>query len=387
MTNDEYIRLHALDDVRALALRRAPEGVDAPWCLRQIAGRQTARRKLPRWAAVDGLWYPARLSLEQCSSEPTAEYKRSLVERLLPAAERDAMVDLTGGLGVDFSFLAPLFRRAVYVEQQEELCRLARHNLPLQGLTEAEVRCGSGCEGTFSLVFIDPARRDTAGRKTVAIADCSPDVAALLPELFERAPWVMVKLSPMLDIPAALAALRGVREVHVVGVGGECRELLLVMRRGYEGRPTYHCVNLLTPDPPLSVSSDTPAAAPPLAAAPLAYLYEPSAPILKAGLQDVLAARYAVSKLAPRSHLFTSTERVEGFPGRTFAVEDWGDFSRASLSRLLAGLRQANLTVRNFPATVAELRRRLRLREGGDAYLFATTLADGRHALVRCRKA
>lgn len=361
MTDAEYIRLHALDDPAALALRGAPEGVDLAFCLRQIAGRQTARRKLPAWAERDDLWYPARLSLEQCSSAATAAYKRELVRRLIPEARRTAMADLTGGLGVDFTHLAPLFRRAIYVERQDELCRLARHNFPILGLPEAEVHCAEtlpeGC-APLALVYLDPARRDTAGRKTVAIRDCQPDVVQLLPRL--PAATLLVKLSPMLDITDALTALPATSEVHTVAVRGECRELLLVVERGHAGAPTYHCVNLLTDDPPLVTRAGCP---PPPVSAPQRYLYEPNAAILKAGRQDQLAYIYNVSKLAPRSHLFTSGERVAVFPGRTFLIDDWGDFSRPSLHRLTAGLRQANLTVRNFPATVDALRRRLRLRE------------------------
>ncbi len=235
MTNEEFISLHLDDDVARLALRRMPPEIDTTWCLRQISGHQLAKTKLPTWAAIEGLHYPPRLSLEQCSGEATAVYKREVALRLMPTpAERTLLADLTGGYGVDFSYMAPLFGRALYFEKQEHLCETARHNFPLLGLGNAEVISGDSIErfGSFqehcALVFIDPARRDTAGRKTVAIEDCTPDVTTLLPRLLDRCDFVMLKLSPMLDICRALRSLPGVAEVHVVSLRGECKELLIV---------------------------------------------------------------------------------------------------------------------------------------------------------------
>ncbi|MBQ8050435.1 MAG: hypothetical protein IJ197_02505 [Bacteroidaceae bacterium] len=396
MTNEEFIRLHRLDDVRRLALSRAPEGVDMRWCLQQIEGWQVARRKLPQWAATEGLWYGPRLSMEQCSSEETAQYKRTQMERLMPAEdERASMADLTGGLGVDFSYLAPLFREATYVELQPELVRLARHNMPLLGLPHAAVADASHfapLTAHFSLLFLDPARRDGAGRKTVAIEDCQPNLVEWQDKLLARAKYVMVKLSPMLDIREALRRLRGVSEVHVVSVRGECKELLFVMNGGADG-VTYRCVNLGTDDDVVimrngedEIMSKQEAPLHSLTSPPPQFLYEPNASVLKAGVQDVLCRRYGVGKLHPMSHLFVSAGLVPHFPGRRFRITGWSDFSKSGLKALLGNLRQANLTTRNFPTPVAQLRRQLRLAEGGDTYLFATTLAEGRHALIRCEK-
>ncbi|MBQ8936847.1 MAG: SAM-dependent methyltransferase, partial [Bacteroidaceae bacterium] len=264
----DYIRRHASDDVRQLALRPVPDGVVLRQALTQIEGRQLAARKLPAWAATDGLLFPPRLSLEQCSSEATAQYKQALVRRLLaslppasspslppasssvpspslpPAAVAVAsatvppvcFVDLTAGFGVDFAALAPLFARATYVERQEVLCDIARHNLPLLGLPDAEVRCSSAeevlqelADNPVTLLFLDPARRDAAGRKVALIEDCTPDVCALQDQLRAAARFVLIKLSPMLDLTAALRSLQGVVEAHVVSVDGECKELLLLL--------------------------------------------------------------------------------------------------------------------------------------------------------------
>lgn len=414
MTNEEFISLHREEDVRRLALTRAPEGVDVKWCLQQIEGWQIARRKLPSWAATEGIWYPAKLSMEQCSSEETARYKRSIVERLIPEG-RTWMVDLTGGLGVDFSQLAPLFREATYVEVQPQLIELAQHNFPLLGIRNAtctdnssfleEPSVGLWPSDYFalhsSLFFIDPARRDGVGRKTVSIQDCTPNLLEIQDKLLAKAQWVMVKLSPMLDITQALRELHGVREVHVVSVQGECKELLMVMKAGVEGPVTMHCVNLGTDDDEITItlpaSNLCSSAIEPKVLLNKAlgsnesnlrpFLYEPNASILKAGVCDVLTKKYPIAKLHARSNLFVSEQLIAHFPGRRFRIVGASDFSKKNLKTLIGDLDKANLTVRNFPTNVEKLRRQLRLAEGGDTYLFATTLNDGQHALIRCEKA
>lgn len=263
MNNEDFIRLHLRDDVRALALRRAEEGVDVKWCLQQIEGWQRAADKLPRWARTEGLWYPPSLSMEQCSSEATAGYKADIVRRLLPEDGRRAFADLTGGYGIDFSYMAPLFPGACYVERSPELCRIAEHNFPALGLCGAEVLCMDATDflkegrGSLDLIFLDPARRDGAGRKTVRIEDCTPDVCALQEVLLAAARYVIVKLSPMLDISAALERLHGVREVHVVCVSGECKELLIVQQRDYEGAPVFYAVNITGASGRMSVGDGT----------------------------------------------------------------------------------------------------------------------------------
>lgn len=391
MTDEDFIRKHREEDVRLLALRGRPEGVDVRWCLQQIEGWQLARRKLPLWAATDGIWYGPRLSMEQCSSEETAYYKRQVAERLIPKEQRLRMVDLTGGLGVDFSSLATLFQKATYVEIQPELCRLAQHNLPLLGLTHAVIAIPEtfpSVTSNFSLIYLDPARRDTAGRKTVSIQDCTPNLLEIQDELLSHARWVMVKLSPMLDISQALKALHHVCEVHVVSLHGECKELLFLMGCHTEANISLHCVNLETDEDEIHTTFPLPQK---ICDTPLErtskealFLYEPNASVLKAGVQDILCTRYPVHKLHPMSNLFVSDQLLLHFPGRRFRIVGTSDFTKHGLKALIGDLSKANLTTRNFPTSVAVLRRQLRLSEGGDAYLFATTLGNGEHALIRC---
>lgn len=389
----KYIEEHRNDDVRRLALNPgAAEGVDMGEALTQIEGRQVLSLKVPFIASTQGFRYPHHLPLEQCSCQETARYKRELVAKRVE--RRGLMVDLTGGLGVDFCFMAPLFTQKVYVERQEELCDLATHNFPLLGLGDARVVQGDGIGelrrmGTADFLFLDPARRNGAGRKVVLIEDCEPNVALLSDELLKRSPHVLIKLSPMLDLQSALRQLPSVQSLHVVAVRGEVKEVLVAMERDWHDEAHVVCADIQGDEERIFSFrlSDEASAVCLYASCVKKYLYEPSAALLKAGAFRLLAVRYGLTKLAPNSHLYTSDELVEQFPGRVFEVENCCGFGKKELRDLASRYAEgANLTVRNFPSTVAELRRRLRLKEGGDAYLFATTLNDGSRVMVGCRK-
>lgn len=375
--------------------------------------------------------------MEQCSSERTAEYKARLVARFVgleniassdlnndcsrpSAGEKTtpkqqenhvrnsfdgSFCDLTGGFGVDFSFIARSFKRAIYVEQQEKLCELARHNFHALGLTQAEVVNGDGATylhqlDHVSVLFLDPARRNEQGGKTVLISDCTPDVLALEEELLEKADTVVIKLSPMLDWHRAVDELNRlgnvVREVHIVSVRNECKELLLVLQRTKDEKDDktatdkalqVFCVNdesivSYSLDEALSVSQRL------LSAAPKAgqYLYEPNASLMKAGCFALLTVRYPLSALSLNSHLFVSEEAINDFPGRQFEITAVSSFNKKELRRSFSGIDKANLAVRNFPMSVADLRKRLKIKEGGDIYLFATTDAESNHLLFVCKK-
>ena len=387
-----FAREHRQDDVRRLALQagKYPD-MDFSFALHQIKGWQVACKKLPSWAAHEQLLYPQQLSMEQCSSEQTARYKQQLVQRLCGQTQNEGtLVDLTGGLGVDFSFMAQGFRQAYYVEQQVELCALAKYNFPLLGLSSAQIICGDGTTFLQSMadqamvIFLDPARRDAAGGKTYAIEDCTPDVALLSDELVNKAQWVVVKLSPMLDWHAAVAQLKHVCEVHIVGVGGECKELLLVMQQHRDEQPLQlYAVN----DGKVFACSAEEAQqrTPLLQTSTFDYLFEPHASLMKAGCFASLSARYGVKGLATNTHLFAAMMPVNDFPGRQFRVLAVTPFSKKSLRSALHGIEKANLAVRNFPLSVVELRKRLKLKEGGEHYLFATTIGT-MHALIICKK-
>lgn len=433
----DFIHSHRDDDVRILALQAArhPE-VDMPYALRQISGRQTARHKLPSWAALDGILYPPHISMEQCSGEQAARYKARLCGRL--SGRRSLFIDLTGGFGVDFSFMSAGFARAVYVERRENLCDYARNNFALLGLANAEVVCGDGVDYLRSVscadvIYLDPSRRNGNGARTYGIGDCTPDVLAIERELLDSSAAVILKLSPMLDIAKTISDLesRGlsgaVREVHVVSVANECKELLVVLSKGSAGPPAVYCVNILKDGrscsgdgnsygmasmPETDIisytygggdmrqcgSGGTPAAVSSLLSSPSAsplsgtdaaaslFLYEPNSSIMKAGCFAVLCGRYGVESVGGNSHLFVSSVKVDGFPGRGFQVVAVTSMNRKELRASLAGITKANITVRNFPMSADGLRRRLRLSDGGDIYIFATTIDGSRHVLFVTRK-
>jgi 16S rRNA G966 N2-methylase RsmD len=445
----DFIRQYQDDDVRQLAFlgSKYPE-VDMPFALDQIRGRKMARVKLPRWASLEGIIYPPHISMEQCSSESTALYKAELAARLLslPAssfgiemkAENEIeFVDLTGGFGVDFSYIAArLGVKSMYVERQAHLCEAAKENFERLGLKNAIVKNGDGIEVLHSflpkkddaasaddslgiiydqplsllktklglkLIFIDPARRDDAGNKVVSLKDCTPDVTVLQEEMLSKADYVIIKLSPMLDWHRAISELSHVREVHIISVSNECKELLLVLSARnmgdmeassadgevkHAGNLRIYCVN----DAQSFVCDELDMESSPVRIAPpvleeMQYLYEPNASLMKAGCFGVLSDRYDARMLSKNSHLFVSQAPIEAFPGRSFRIIAISSFNKKELKRHLSGITKANIATRNFPLSVAELRKRLKLKDGGETYIFATTLSDESHVLVITEKA
>ena len=444
----DFIRQYQDDDVRQLAFlgSKYPE-VDMPFALDQIRGRKMARVKLPRWASLEGIIYPPHISMEQCSSESTALYKAELAARLLglPAsssgtemkAENEIeFVDLTGGFGVDFSYIAArLGVKSMYVERQAHLCEAAKENFGRLGLKNAIVKNGDGIEVLHSfhpkkkdaasaddslgitydqprsllktnlglkIIFIDPARRDDAGNKVVSLKDCTPDVTVLQEEMFLKADYVIIKLSPMLDWHRAISELSHVREVHIISVNNECKELLLVLSARnmgemeassadgevkHAGNLRIYCIN----DAQSFVCDELDMESSQVKIAPstleeMLYLYEPNASLMKAGCFGVLSGRYDARMLSKNSHLFVSREPIAAFPGRSFRIIAVSSFNKKELKRHLSGITKANIATRNFPLSVAELRKRLKLKDGGETYIFATTLSDESHVLMITEK-
>lgn len=444
----DFIRQHQDDDVRQLAFlgSKYPE-VDMPFALDQIRGRKMARVKLPRWASLEGIIYPPHISMEQCSSESTALYKAELAARLLglPAsssgtemkAENEIeFVDLTGGFGVDFSYIAArLGVKSMYVERQAHLCDAAKENFGRLGLKNAIVKNGDGIEVLHSfhpkkkdvasaddslgitydqprsllktnlglkIIFIDPARRDDAGNKVVSLKDCTPDVTVLQEEMLSKADYVIIKLSPMLDWHRAISELSHVREVHIISVNNECKELLLVLSARnmgemeassadgevkHAGNLRIYCIN----DAQSFVCDELDMESSQVKIAPstleeMLYLYEPNASLMKVGCFGVLSGRYDARMLSKNSHLFVSQAPIEAFPGRSFRIIAVSSFNKKELKRHLSGITKANIATRNFPLSVAELRKRLKLKDGGETYIFATTLSDESHVLMITEK-
>ena len=397
----DFIRQHANDDVRKLALQGAKDAeVDLQMALQQIAGRQTARRKLPSWASVDGVVYPPHLNMEQCSSEQTARYKASLTPIPSPKGEgSDVFVDLTGGFGVDFYWMSQRFRQRVYVEQNESLCTISSHNFEVLGHKCSVCCCDTATYLTtmphVDLIYMDPARRNEHGGRAYGIEDCSPNVLELLPLLMEKANRVMLKLSPMLDWRKAVEDLKYVSEVHIVSVDNECKELLLLLDQERSADLRVVCVNddscfeffpgqgKIVPEERNDFSLGEKR---PFAIGETAFLYEPNASIMKAGCFEKVEQRFPVQQISQNSHLFLSSVEIEDFPGRRFQISSISSMNKQELRTTLKEVERANISVRNFPLSADQLRKKLKLKDGGDVYIFATTMSDGEHRLFICRK-
>ena len=398
----QYISAHATDDVARLALHPAkdPE-VDMPMALQQIAGRQKAKEKLPEWYATNGILYPKKVSLEQCSSSQTADYKASLIIG-------NSFADLSGGFGVDTVALARKFGKGWYVEPQKELCDLFQHNCKVLDINNVNIVNGTMEENLAAIepvdtIYLDPSRRDTHGRRVVSLADCTPNLLEWKSALLAKCNTLMVKLSPMIDIFQTLRDLSETVAVHVVAVEGECKEVVFLLKtEDVTVDDTRRDVpwHISTTDPTIIAvdinknnntrvqsTLETERTTPPCIATELgAYLYEPNAAVMKAGIFNALPQQFQVAKLAKNTNLFTANELHEDFPGRVFRIEAVHEFHPRKTAKELSHLANASIAVRNFPLSAEELRKTLKIKNGNACYLFGCTLSGGMKCVIVCEK-
>ena len=429
----DFINAHLNDDVNKLALSKFPDDIDKQFVIRQIQARQLLKKKLPSWSENDELLFPKRLSLEQCSSELTAKYKRTISRNDEEAqcnisenqcrseGEKRTLIDLTGGMGVDTSFLSDNFDETIYVESQAELCELAEHNFKVLKKNIKVVNAKAEdfltqC-GEVDCIYLDPARRDEYGRKMVSLHDCSPDVAELQDLLFEKTNTVIVKLSPMLDIDIIKKELKNIKEIHVVAVKNECKEVLVKSTRQRDnGQQTLSeedarpCISTrvvdLHEDWKFSFTEDEEQNAIPTFADEIGkYLYEPCVACMKAAPFKLLSQRFNIKKLHRNSHLYTSDELVADFPGRIFEVIAAVPFDKKAKKTILETQRlratetqsdehsatwrlgdlvtqKVSIAVRNFPLSAEALRKHLGFKDGDDFYIFGTTMKGEKKMLV-----
>ncbi|WP_187262527.1 THUMP-like domain-containing protein [Pontibacter beigongshangensis] len=383
----QFIQEHLQEDVPTLMLqaRRHPD-LPVLELVQQIQARQKAATKLPTWVAHPDAIFPVALSVEQSSSETTAAFKASLING-------HTLIDLTGGFGVDSFFFARSFEKVLHIEQQQELSEIAAHNFSLlqadniQAVHASAETFLSSFGGKADVIYLDPARRGGRDERVHLLQDCEPDVLRLLPTLLEKADAVLLKTSPMLDIGLALEQLQSVTKVWVVAVQNECKEVLYWLSAAPVARPEICAINLLAggQEQRLVFAEEQEQAAAVTYADAKAYVYEPNAAILKAGAYKYLAQQYQLAKLHPNSHLYTSDNLLPDFPGRTFRCIATGRCNKKELLQQLPG-KKANITVRNFPETVAEIRRKTGIKEGGNTYLFFTTDMHQKPVVLYCEK-
>ena len=436
----EFIEKHLKDDVNRLALAKFPEGIDREFVIRQIHARQVLSKKLPSWAENDELVFPKKLSLEQCSSELTAKYKAELLstksheitrrefseDSCSLADEKRILIDLTGGMGVDTAFLSDNFDKTYYVEMQEELCEMAKHNFKVMNKNIEVVNDNAEhfltiCD-EVDCIYLDPARRDEYGRKMVSLHDCSPDVVELHDLLLKKAKRVLVKVSPMLDIEMVKKELKDITEIHVVAVRNECKEILICQRTTDNGQQTCEnsedCLQMIAVDLRENwnfafTENEELEAQWTLADNVGRYLYEPGAACMKAGCFKLLSQRYGLDKLHRNSHLYTSDDLIPDFPGRIFEVVNVVPFDKKTKKNIWtldledaktqrrkdakkgseslslcdsATFKKANVAVRNFPLSAEELKKNLGLQDGSDFYIFGSTMKGEKKVVVLTKK-
>jgi hypothetical protein len=395
----DFFEEHKNADTSRLALQ-AQKYSHLPFkeLLVQIQARQKMRLKLPEWISYSDLIFPPQLSLEQASSELTARYKAGILAAL--SGQPESILDITGGMGVDTYYMAAFFSRVFYIEQNEALVQLARYNFDLLGQRHIETIHSdaatflSSFEGTCSCIYLDPARRDQHNRKLIRLADCSPSIVELLPDMLRLSPLICLKASPILDIDAALNELSDgfqgkahVADVHIISSAGECKEVLYMISAGLaDEAPLVHAVDVLQADLVREFSFRHKIQPEPLwASEPAQFLYEPNPSLMKSGGFGALSQATGLGKLHPHSHLFTSEHLYNNFPGRSFRILACVKPSASAL-RPLMPQPKANITVRNYPESVAQIRQKTGIKEGGELYLFFTTLLSGQKVAIVCEK-
>lgn len=373
----------ATDIVSVLLKRVSFEGVDTKELVQQIEAKNKCRSKLPTWFQTEGIFYPDKLNIEQTSSESTAQYKANLVNG-------KTLVDLTGGYGVDSYFFSKKTTQVTHCEINKDLSEIAAYNYEILGVKNVECTPTNGLDfiiktvQQFDWIYIDPSRRNDAKGKVFMLSDCLPDVPNNLSLLFENAPHILIKTSPLLDFTIGINELQFVKEIHVVAVKNEVKELLWILEKGFLGDISIKTINFNAEreetfefdwvDEKRNISQF---------GLPQTYLYEPNAAILKSGAFRTIGNSFGLKKLHEHSHLYTSDTLVD-FPGRSFRIEETVPYNKKALQQL--GIRKANVTTRNFPDSVEHIRKKHKIKDGGDIYLFFTTSNDGSYIVLLCSK-
>lgn len=368
----DFVNAHKDEDTARLLLSAARyPSIDMPAAVQQIEGLRTAREKWPGLLAFEEFFYPPRLNREQSSSEATARYKASIISS--DDCQLSTIADLTGGMGVDTLAFAKVAQHVDYVERDPQLCALMEHNLRALRIDNVSVHCADSMEwltaaGRYDLLFVDPARRAASGRKVAAFEDCMPNILEHAEMLRMHCRLLMVKASPMIGIDLGCRQLGNVNEVHVVGVKGECKEVLFVCGEP-QGEPRITCEEV-------SFTRSEEAATEARYVKTMGrYLYEPDAMLMKGGPFKIIAVRYGIEQLGHNTHLYTSEKRLDGFPGRVFEVLQELKLSRKEVAAVIPD-GKAHVVTRNYPVEAAALQRQLGLREGGDVFVVATSVGD-----------
>ncbi|WP_209399648.1 class I SAM-dependent methyltransferase [Pseudozobellia sp. WGM2] len=371
------------DIVTVLLKKPIFEGISNKELAQQIESRKKCEKKLPTWFKTPKIYYPKKLNIEQTSSEITADYKASI-------CSGNSLVDLTGGFGVDSYFFSKYFEQILHLEIDEDLSKIASHNFEILGAKNIRAKAQNGIdylektEKNFDCIYLDPARRKEGNQKVFMLSDCTPNILKHLPLLFSKAERVLVKTAPLLDIRLGLSELKHVREIHVVAVENDVKELLWLMEDGYQGKVNIKTINFTKGDTQkFNFHLEEESHATSEFSKAKTYLYEPNSALLKSGAFKFLGQQLGLEKLHEHTHLYTSDKSIE-FPGRVFKIIEKIPFNKKSLKAL--NIKKANITTRNFPETVAQIRKKLRIADGGKLYLFFCKEINQELAIMVCEK-
>lgn len=383
-----FIKEHINDNIHTLLLKKEKNcSFNYNLAVEQIESRQKLKNKLPYWSENYRLIFPSKLAYEQSSSQITAQYKQRLVKG-------SSVCDLTGGLGIDFFYLSQVVKQATYVEINENYCKAASHNFSELNIRNIQI-INDNCEHYLNnsesdTYYIDPARRGNENKRLYALTDCEPNIIEIKDTILKKGNRLIIKASPMLDINASIQALETVSEVHVLSVKNECKELLFVLDRDTlpNNNTDIICVNFTsTAEQIYSFRlNDEKETVPHISDTLQHFLYEPNASIMKAGAFKSVSLNYDIQKLHINSHLYTSDKKIESFPGRVFEIKECFDFSKKTLLSITSKYPAANLSTRNFPISTELLRTKMKIKEGGNVYIFATTLYPDKKVIIICTK-
>lgn len=379
----EFITAHIGESLPKLALKKNPFP-DVNWIeiINQINSKTKAKDKLPTIFRTKNIIYPNAISIEQTSSEQTAHYKSEIVSG-------ESLIDLSGGFGVDTYFFSKKITSVFHCELNAELSKLVAHNFKTLNATNVSFFTGDSAEimtqlkQQFDWIYVDPSRRNETKGKVFMLRDCLPNVPELLPFYFTFSNAIMIKTAPILDITAGLSELQNVKAIHIVAVENEVKELLWVLEKNYDGQPRIKTINITKTDS-CSVDFDYSKSSFPNWSLPKKYLYEPNSAIMKSGVTEQLCDQFNVSKLHSNSHLFTS-ENLVPFPGRRFQIEQEIRYDKQEMKLHLAN-KKVNVTTRNFPETVEQIRKKWKLSDGGSTFCFFTTNMNSDKIVLLCTK-
>lgn len=385
----EFIKENIKSDTRKLLLQSHNENIDIKLCVRQIDGYRKALEKFPLLFSNEDIIFPKKLNLEQSSSEQTAKYKASIFP------SESTLRDLTSGFGIDDIFFAIKLKKVYYHERDIELADIAENNFDALSLRNIEVIKGNSLNyisefEETDIIYLDPSRRNENQKKIILLEDSDPYIVDLIPKLFNKTKTIALKLSPMLEIKSLIREISNIKEIHIISVRNECKELFVILEKNYKGEIKYHCIDFDSNNKLIEFTFTNTLASPNIASKNEiqrdGFLYEPNSSVMKAGGYHIITEHFPIKKIATRSHLFISKDEIKDFPGRTFIIRTTFPYKNKNIKTLSQRYTKANITIRNFPQMVAEIRKRTGIKDGGNDYLFFTTNSDNEKIIIGCEK-